>query len=766
LLYKFYLDKHIKFICDIDKYDDINVNYTIKIKKIYYNNKEVIKYKDINYPFKYLIPATCLHFIYKQNEIYNIVFFIYEHENENENENENKNENENENENKKKQVNGELRYEENKIFSDKYINGIYSFRININTNFLIDLSESKMQNRTEYKKWIDIIYYTNGINKYNILYLNNLNVYPNMDKYRISFDNKIDIEKTNKYDIVETKEKIDDFNKIKNESKKKAYIKLQRKILEYKIIDKEKIKEKIEKFRDDIQNEINNFTIGIDRNSIKILLEERYNFLYDYLLNIKINNFFVRILRELKNGNIKNFIDLIKINIDMFDTKINKFYYNFEILFEFVSGMELLDEQMKKYIDIINNYNSYNSTQNYNEEKLEITNKNIFNARGGGNKKMIYPLHHFMMGKGKTKVLTPMLMLYFIFIHKKHIIIVIPPHLENSLRNDLSSYIQLFDIGKNINIFTDNDIKNIFLEEGFNNYQKNKEYILLIDEFDNLLDPLYSNYNIIEKKKSKCNEKYEYVYSFIKNIINNHIKIKDNQIILPDTIKIQTSDYNDIYKLILRDIENIIDNINNNKLQYNINWGIDTSEYFAIPYRTKDKPLINSKFTSYINTIFLTLYYYKIINPHITEDLIKYIKINNLYDHLPITKENITVSTLNTMNTEKTMNRVIEHIISEIEISNEQKNTSFVDIINIENMYKIGYSGTLNIDLPQLESDKFEYIEKDYDEKINVRYAIYNSNISYSKNKDRDNILSYCLKYDAFIDVIGVFKDYKNLIYH
>jgi hypothetical protein len=47
----------------------------LKISKIYVNECEVIKYNDINCPFKYFIPICGPYFIYKVNNIYTITYF-------------------------------------------------------------------------------------------------------------------------------------------------------------------------------------------------------------------------------------------------------------------------------------------------------------------------------------------------------------------------------------------------------------------------------------------------------------------------------------------------------------------------------------------------------------------------------------------------------------------------------------------------------------------------------------------------------------------
>ena len=103
-------------------------------------------------------------------------------------------------------------------------------------------------------------------------------------------------------------------------------------------------------------------------------------------------------------------------------------------------------------------------------------------------------------------------------------------------------------------------------------------------------------------------------------------------------------------------------------------------------------------------------------------------------------------------------------------------NLSFVDIINIDNVYKIGYSGTLNIDLPeQLEStNKFinNSIVEDIDEKYNVHYSLLVNSVLMPSSNDSEKLLNTNYlkfietndyiddldKYDTIIDTAGLFR--------
>jgi reverse gyrase len=105
-----------------------------------------------------------------------------------------------------------------------------------------------------------------------------------------------------------------------------------------------------------------------------------------------------------------------------------------------------------------------------------------------------------MMGKGKSKVLTPLLTLYFILKHNKQVYIIVPEHLLKQTKKDMKNYINIFNLGNSLKITTDSKIKENFLDGSFNNIERNKNTIMLIDEFDTIIDPLQSNFNITNEK--------------------------------------------------------------------------------------------------------------------------------------------------------------------------------------------------------------------------------------------------------------------------
>ncbi len=481
------------------------------------------------------------------------------------------------------------------------------------------------------------------------------------------------------------------------------------------------------------------------------------------------------LLESLENED--SFCSQIKILKSISDSRKYNYHYNFELLFETIMGYELLDEQFTRYNYTIKNYLSTLPNSEKFAYSKNLTPK-IFSTeypivkyqQVGGN---IYPLHHFMMGKGKSSTMTPLLALYFILIYDMKIYVIMPEHLVNDSFYFINQYMHINNCESNITICSDTTIKTKFLESEFDNIEANKQTIFIIDEFDSLLDPLKSNFNIVENKTVPVLDFAKFIYSKVKKLKHGEY-IKYSEEISP------------IDKIILSDINNIIKSIESYNLVENINWGIDKNKCYAIPYNKKDKPAINSNFSSVILTIFLTLYYYIVINDwKISEFMIEYIIKFGLYEtifkiHKP--NENIFEKTyeiikLNSEIKDLFFDEFFQTIFSKIMIPEHQKNTSFVDILNIDHIYKIGYSGTVNLELPVFTrtDNKFADIYVDNDEFINVSYALDKANLftidkkvlldshdlnffKYLKEQNRIDLNEY----DSLIDQYGIFKNIPN----
>jgi hypothetical protein len=218
------------------------------------------------------------------------------------------------------------------------------------------------------------------------------------------------------------------------------------------------------------EEEIKCYVESIKYNDINYLFEN-YGDLYIYLLNIKKINLFNDLFDMTVDENkIKNFCSQIKIYNEMFKVKKHKFQYNFEAMFELISGNEIYDEQMNRYTCIVSDHNKFIDLEPYTLEnkKLTHTSDHIFEyVQEGGES---YPLHHFMMAKGKSSTITPLLSLHFIINNGKKIFIIIPDHLVTQTDEIISGYIDVFNIKKYVMDTNKNDITIKEYEKIFHEY--------------------------------------------------------------------------------------------------------------------------------------------------------------------------------------------------------------------------------------------------------------------------------------------------------
>jgi hypothetical protein len=124
-------------ILDIKK----SVDKNIRINSIKYNNNEVIKYQDLNLPFKNVIPTNCFHLIYNLNNIYHITYF--------------------------KKKNSDYYEKSNLLGNCIMTDGIYTFTINPNNLFFFNKMDKEQFDN------LVILCKNYQINKYNILYIHN-----------------------------------------------------------------------------------------------------------------------------------------------------------------------------------------------------------------------------------------------------------------------------------------------------------------------------------------------------------------------------------------------------------------------------------------------------------------------------------------------------------------------------------------------------------------------------------------------------------------
>ncbi len=756
---------YLKYECEKIKYSSYDDD-EFKINKIYFNGNRVLKFNEINYPFKYLIPITDLYFIYKKNDVYNITFKNSNYENE----------------------------DEDSILGKNCLKtGFYNFEINPNTQFFLNKFSS--DSKLNFESWNSLCCDLQ-VNSYNIMYVNYKNIDVNTTGYSCNYKRFPDIYNFDKSKIF--KEHIEynhnDFKLLENEINNdylvnfninnkeclpltESYKKLLFKISECKIVgEKKKYKwiNKLNIIKLFLESKIIKFTNYIKDTTLGYLLNN-YSILQSYLLNIKIYNFIDKLLFNINDQIV--LCSIIKNYNFLFDFKKNSYFYKFQILFELINGNEILKEQMERYVIMINSFNRYNAINRSKQHILlggtiedELTENldSLIDVKLDlqfGDENFIscddnyYQLHHFMMGKGKSAIITPLLSIHLNIIYDQKIYLIVPKHLVKQTEETLNDYINIFLI-ENIFIKSEDQIKKDFLDDKI----IKDNTVFLIDEFDSLINPLKSNFNYVKNSKLNIDD----ISNVIRNIIEEN---KDNlKSLNKDTILEKIKNINIIRSDLFADnIIIIINQLNNNTLKYNIKWGIDTKELHAIPYRSKDKPIENSSFISCIMTIFLTYYYYIIIQKYqIDDNILKYIientylkkllKINDLELNVEKVNQTLEIKEIKT----EFYNYLFIQIFSKIKLPEEHYNTSFIDIINIDNVFKIGYSGTININLPKLKNyykfdQKCKYLDED--EKNNIEYAIINSTIyKFCIEQYLDNLNDF----DALIDICGYFYNYSN----
>ena len=402
------------------------------------------------------------------------------------------------------------------------------------------------------------------------------------------------------------------------------------------------------------------------------------------------------------------------------------------------------------------------------EEQWDKINSIYNNFEHRANEK--HQVHQFMMGKGKSSIITPMLSIMILNNLSKDenqsICIVVPEHLKKQTEKTFSEFTYYFNMIPKIK--TDIQIKLDFL-----NRKDFSKTIFLIDEFDYMYNPIQSNFNIIEYSKELEEEMIFKTFDITMNILINNIKS------VPDDSQIFST---------LKEIINIINDEKNIK---NVTFGMSImkpTNRYCIPYLRKDSPNEGSTFSSNIYTIVTTiLYFYNPINKLFTLEsydlfLINknnkrlFIKISKIYD---IFEDDIT-NFVNKFNKLKGDDKYklphnifyeyLQMIIKELKESIIIRNCSFIDIINIESLWQVGYSGTVNINMdiePITKYNKYDHnIVEDPDEQINVRKALLSGTLyKFSKNPINYDIIFNIIIRDninVIIDACAVFKDLDN----
>ena len=353
-----------------------------------------------------------------------------------------------------------------------------------------------------------------------------------------------------------------------------------------------------------------------------------------------------------------------------------------------------------------------------------------------------YSIQNMVMGGGKSSVLSPVLTMLMENAGLPFIIIL-PEHLVSDTIKPLLQYSALYHRGlkwcdnmDQIERFTIDPRFNYVLSDSQFKYwiismhkqQLNpdiitRQFYILFDEIDSILDPIKSNFNKINKTTDiikYINNKKPVLFNIyckaLKELYPNELSFtllngKTEKFKISD--RINTDDDIQCYD---QDLNGAYDYIKS--LEYNCKYGFSTqeshgSDFKGVPYAYAHTPIKNSYFSSLPNTIIATIlcYVHRFTNKRSIDKKNHYDLINNnsyiiekqtnpIYHYLTrATKENITDDFETNINTY--FDYICNRIITSLEKTVNYNNASTVDIIgkNITK-YKEGYSGTVNMDLP------------------------------------------------------------------
>ena len=414
--------------------------------------------------------------------------------------------------------------------------------------------------------------------------------------------------------------------------------------------------------------------------------------------------------------------------------------------------------------------------------------KDMFNTYRSGKKKVF----HIMMGKGKSSVITPMLIL-FVANQSKKIKLIVPDHLISQTENMVCD-IQLYYNIK-IDIISDTNAKLLLIEN-----DPPEDTVFIYDEFDFMFNPSKSTFNIIENNDSITpaisidDDFYNKIFAATMRISNSMTHTEIVKLIGNYTIDCNSLWYNTLV--------DSIRNVDKNLLVRNIDYGLPFSlrayTGLVVPYARKDTPLEKSHFSSNIITLCLSFMYRK--NAQIAPPDILYLIEKRKFDILkesfgfrPVITRYLSMTELHNVQKEfygiykrlskKNKNWILyeygKMFKSNIKDNPHIFNCSFIDLMNAQTDWQIGYTGTTNIEIPKTHpidstiakktNGFIQEVVKDADEEISVKFALcgtYPNSINkmYIEQESPEIIYATMREevsrvYDALIDCAAVFKN-------
>jgi hypothetical protein len=476
---------------------------------------------------------------------------------------------------------------------------------------------------------------------------------------------------------------------------------------------------------------------SIENSFIDFIYDNYKFFLYILELNILKKNLIniVKIFEKNKDSitklNCNEITDLYKL-LELQQSNSNTYLNG---IIEILLGLIISKKQLNKYDDFM---------KNYTEKKK-------------------WKVHHFMMGKGKSSVLTPLIALQFF---NKNVNVVVPTHLINQTHQQFIQF-KIF-MKKSIEIYDDVTLKKLYIK----NMNFSVDTVNIFDEFDYMFNPLQSNLNMVKTNKQQLTSE----------IIQNLIQF------VHDILEKKSDVVKDKYYLIEAD-----EIMKNMYYVENVTYGIHKKKRICIPYLRKDTPLNDSTFKSVIITCVLTIlhfiknkyklhaddliYIYTNKNNYKCNELLKliysYYDIDDTYFKLSYDIFNQKIENFidDPIHHDKKYNifNKYMHIILLIKESIEIENASFFDIMNMDCLWQVGYSGTVDIKIPEYKHIKYDHIiEHDFDEYYGTYFAFTGTyptstnDIINAENEDNIFIKFKEKKYDVLIDACAYLKYYTN----
>ena len=401
-------------------------------------------------------------------------------------------------------------------------------------------------------------------------------------------------------------------------------------------------------------------------------------------------------------------------------------FYMFEVLFMMQNNYFINEYQYKKYKEILNSRE---------EKTLKV--------------------HQFMMGKGKTSVITPLLAIALGCRGIKSNIITLD-HLKDQTKLTLG--VMELICGFKINVYSDSEAKLMWLKETDRTLKEEVNFITkvnIIDEFDSMYDYNRSTFNyVVSLDYCFTRAHHKTIFNYVASKLNN---VAFNE----KTIELQ----------FLENSYNI-----SQALVYNSSFGFVNDSLLCIPYLRKDTPLIGSNFSSLLITLMTTFrHLYYNLRDHLdlfylnfkSHNTLRGKIIEDMYDiyDSEIPREE-KISRLRDLINGEYINTHLEEFlycanVNKIKIAEKHYNLSFQDLLlNTHNQWQVGYTGTTNIIMNKEIGTIIP--DPDYIAEINLALSAFGSNkeLEIIKTKDLTTILNLVDR--GIVDLCGLFLKFDN----